>query len=54
MTGRCKLCGGEIAEGDFATECLDCGASIANKETGEPYMSDGKPIYCSQFGGRNI
>lgn len=52
-TGRCKLCGGEIVEGDFATECLGCGVSIADAETGEPYMSDGKPVYVSQFGGRD-
>lgn len=54
MTGKCKLCGGEIVVGDFATECLGCGASIADVETGEPYYLDGKPVYVAQFGGRDL
>lgn len=53
-TGRCKLCGGEIVVGDFAAECLGCGVSIKDVETGEPYMSDGKPVYVSQFSGRDL
>lgn len=47
----CQHCGNLFyTMGDFATKCDDCGASIANTETGETYTSDGKAVLCCQFG----
>lgn len=51
---KCRACGHiGIIVGDCATECEKCGASV-DMETGEPYKSDGKIVYCWQFGGRHI
>ena len=47
----CQNCGNlYYIAGDFSTKCDDCGASIADTETGAVYKSEGKTVYCAQFG----
>lgn len=52
---KCGACGEVgLIIGDCATECEHCGASV-DPETGEPFTgTDGKIVYCSQFGGRHV
>lgn len=47
----CENCGNLFyTMGDFTTRCDDCGASVADTETGKVYKSDGKFV-CSTPGG---
>ena len=50
---RSKCCHAKIIVGMFASECSGCGASV-DKDSGEPFMDDGKIVYTWQFGGINI
>jgi hypothetical protein len=47
----CQNCGGLLyTMGDFTTRCDDCGASIADTETGQCYNSGGKTVFSTPGG----
>lgn len=47
-TIKCKVCGGGIVIGEYATECMKCGASL-HPDTGEPFIIDDKVVKVSSF-----